>query len=155
MSDIDPEAERQFRDQELVAQAVRSRIEPVAREYNRALSSIWLANGAASLAMLSFIGAASANRQLVHRVLCPLTFFVLALISMGIGTACYLFSEGRTIASMEQADSILGLPAGRGLRPSQKAGLALTDPRSWSAIVSAILFVLGCSIGLIQLWAIR
>lgn len=152
MSDEDNASEHQRRDEGLVEQHVRRRLEPAEQAYRQSLTSLWIGNGAASLAALSFIGAASRDGKFSHPLLWPLTCFVLGLISMGVGTGLYLLKEGSVIHQMERAASVWGFAAGQAKSPSEKAGLALTDPRTCAAVLSAAFFVSGCFIGLVELW---
>jgi len=87
-----------------------------------------------------------------HKLLWPLTCFVLGLIAMGIGTGMYLITESRTLHSMERSTSILDFKVGTSKSPTQHAGLTWQDWRTKMAIPAAALFVLGCFLGLIDLW---
>jgi len=152
MSNEDESSERQWREQQLVDGVVRSRLRPAEAIYQQALTSLWLGNGAAAGAALAFIGASWKDGRFPHQLLWPLTCFVLGLISMGIGTGIYLFTEGRIVHSMERATSFLSLPAGRAKSPTEKVGLSFKDWRTRMSILSAGFFVLGCATGLVELW---
>jgi hypothetical protein len=152
VSDDDDSSERQLRDQELVSKFVQSRLKPTETIYQQAITSLWLGNGAAAGAALTFIGATWKDGRFPHQLLWPLTFFVLGLISMGIGTLAYLANERTVVRQMERANSWLEFHAGGAKSPTEKAGLTFKDWRTRMAIVSGGLFVLGCLIGLSELW---
>jgi hypothetical protein len=152
MSDDDDASERQFRNESLVNKIVESLLQPVGEIYRQSLTGLWLGNGGASIAVLSFIGASWKNGNFPRQALWPLTFFVVGLISMGIGTVVYLFTEGRLIRSVEPATDLLRIPSASVKRPTEKAGLTFKDWRTRMAILSAGLFVVGCIVGLAQLW---
>jgi len=152
MSDEDEASEQQWRDQQLVDRLVQARLNPAEVIYHQALTSLWLGNGAAAGAALTFIGATWKDGRFPHQLLWPLTCFVLGLISMGVGTLAYLATERTVVRKMERANRWSQLPAGETKSPTEKAGLTFRDWRTKMAILSAGLFVLGCVIGLIELW---
>jgi hypothetical protein len=153
MSEEDEASEHQQQEDAFVGRGIKRRLQPAERDYRQILSSLWLVNGAASLAVLSFIGAAWRNGKFPHQLLWPLTCFVLGLISMGAGTGRYLWTEGRIVRRMERATSVKKLPVGQSKSPREMAGLTFRDIRTKAALLSAVLFVLGCIIGLSELWA--
>jgi hypothetical protein len=153
MSEEDDDPDRQERDEALVATFVKARLRVPKKAYRQSLTTLWLGNGTAALAVLSFVGASlDKGGHFSNRLLWPLTFFVLGLISMGIGTGIYLFNERQVIYRMEEATSVWRLDTGSGQRPSEKAGLTLKDPRTIAALFSAVFFVVGCVCGLGELW---
>lgn len=152
MSIEDELSERQARDEAAVSRLVWARLNGVERLYRQGLTSLWLGNGAAAVAVLSFIVSASRDGKFPGWLLWPLTCFVLGLVAMGLGTIIYLWSEGLAIRSMEEARSLLGIKTGQAKRPTESAGLSLRDVRTVMGIISAVLFVAGCTIGLIDLW---
>lgn len=81
----------EIRERELlqVFNAVKKQIDEVRPAYSHALTSLWLGNAGAALAVLSFIGASLKDGKFSHALLAPLLFFVLGLASMGIGTALF------------------------------------------------------------------
>lgn len=153
MSDEDEASERQYEEQALVDEFVKGRLEGAERAYSQGLTSLWLGNGAAALAVLGLIGATWREGKFPHQVLCPLSCFVLGLVSLGIGTGLYLWTEGAIVNSMETATSWRQFPAFKSKSPTARAGLTLKDPRTIAAMLSAVLFVAGCVVGLLQLWA--
>lgn len=130
---------------------VRPRLEEAKRVYDQGLTSLWIGNGAAALAVLSFIGAAWHDGQFPSKLLWPLWCFVIGLVLMGIGTGTALVVEARAIRSMEQANSVLDFQLGHIRSPTEQAGLSAKDWRTRMAVASAVCFVLGCLVGLIEL----
>jgi hypothetical protein len=154
MSDEEDEASaRQLREEAFVARYVKGLLEPAGRDYRQILTSLWLGNGTASLAVLSFIGATWQDGKFPPQLMWPLTCFVLGLISMGVGTGIFLWTEGRKVRAVERATSFRELPSGQAQSPSERAGLTLRNVRTKAALLSAALFVLGCIIGLSELWS--
>jgi hypothetical protein len=156
MSDEQEEtSDRQERDEAFVLEHVKDRLKSAELDYRQALTSLWLGNGAASLAVLSFIGAAWRDGKFPHQLLWPLSSFVLGLISMGVGTSIYLWGEGRSTRFMERQPSVLCFRMDDAKSPSEKTGLTIKDPRTKAALLSAGMFVLGCVIGLVELWTVN
>jgi hypothetical protein len=140
-----------------LVQAINRHLDQIRPAYAQALASLWLANAGAALAVLSFIGATPRTSPVLHQLIWPLSFFLLGLISMGIGTGVWLWEERQRIRSMEDANSIsdwiLSSKVGRAKRPSEELGLSIRDWRTSMALFSATFFVLGCLIGLCELSA--
>jgi hypothetical protein len=153
MADDDQDSDRQWRDQTALSAYIFSRLKPVELAYQQSIVSLWLGNGTASIAVLSFIGATWHDGHFPKELLWPLTCFVSGLIVMGIGTGTHLFVEGKFIRLIENRSSILDTPAGSAKSPAQKAGLTFRDWRTVMAIPAAVLFALGCTIGLFELWS--
>lgn len=144
--------DRDFSDEREEAHERAARaLDKIQPAYAQVLATLWVANGGATLAALSFIGAVYKPPEFSRALLLPLWCFVLALISMGIGTGCWLVRARKAIRAREDSLSILDLSPDLIMRPSEAAGLTLRDPRTVSAVVSAALFVLGCAAGLIEL----
>ncbi len=152
MTEEDESAERQLSGEAFVLTHVRHLLRPAKRAYRQMLTSLWLGNGGASLAVLSFIGVAWKDGKFPHQLLWPLTCFVLGLGSMGVGTGCYLLTIARAGRLSERAQDPLSFPMGSICGPTAKAGLTFKDWRTGSAILAAGFFVFGCSIGLVELW---
>ncbi|MGD0145198.1 MAG: hypothetical protein ABSC92_18770 [Rhizomicrobium sp.] len=153
MSDDEQDSDSQWRNQMALNAYVLSRLKPVEAAYQQGITSLWLGNGTASIAVLSFIGAAWHDGHFPKELLWPLTCFVSGLIVMGMGTGTYLFTEGKFIRLIEDRDSILDTPVGSAKSPAQKAGLTLRDSRTVMAFPAAVLFAVGCTIGLFELWS--
>ncbi len=123
--------------------------------YRQALNGIWIANGGASLATLSFTATTIHElRSHMGLLLCAIVCFVLGLVSMAIGTVWWLIKERRWLAYMDKHEppfSVLDVPAGLAKSPTERAGLSLKDPRTTAAVISGTLFVIGCGTGLIAL----
>ena len=145
--------EQKLEDFERVQRAIKPRLERAGRAYSQALTSLWLGNAGAAIATLSFIGAAWHNGKFPHALLLPLTLFVGGLISMGVGTISAIIRERTIIRNMEDANHILDIRLDYIERPSEEAGLTLQDWRTRMACASAIFFVLGCAVGLFELWS--
>jgi hypothetical protein len=152
MSDDDEVSEQQAQEQEFASKIVHDRLKQVEAIYQNALTSMWLANGAAASASLAFIGGTWKTGMFPRQLLIPLSSFVVGLIFMGIGTFCHLFVEQRKLSKMERAHSWLDLPVGLSKTPTARAGLTFSDWRTAMAMLSALCFVFGCVFGLIEFW---
>ena len=130
---------------------VRPRMRRAERIYNQALTSLWLGNAGAALAALSFVGAASQHGALNRALLIPLGCFVLGLVAMGIGTAISLFQEGKALDDMQKALGVWDFKLDQIKTTTEQIGLTW-DWRTGMALLSAVLFCLGCVIGLFDLW---
>lgn len=147
----DEQHKRNLADIDNVRKHYRPRIDQAERYYSQALTSLWLGNGGAALATLSFVGGllqkgCSSNLTL----LTPLWLFVLGLISMGAGSAISLVQESRELDRMQRATSLLDFKVADIKSSTEQAGLTL-DFRTGMALLSALLFVSGCIAGLIAL----
>jgi hypothetical protein len=154
MSDQDDDAEIQFEKwTHVYNEFVRPRLERAEKAYNQALASLWLGNGAAALAALSSIGAMSRQGQFPSQLLWPLWFFVLGLVSMGVGAFAALVREARSVHSMLHANatSALDFKVSDIQSPAERAGLTFCDWRTSMALLSSIFFVSGCLSGLFLL----
>jgi hypothetical protein len=72
---------------------------------------------------------------------------------MGGGAISVLFYERGAIRMMEEAESIRGLTLDYSKRPSEEAHLTFQDWQTRMACASAVFFVLGCAMGLLELWS--
>jgi hypothetical protein len=143
---------RQLENQIHVENFVRTRLKRATQKYDLALTSLWVGNGAGSLAVLSFIGATWENSHFPSKLLCPLGIFVFGLMTMGLGTLVTLILEARIIREMENANSILELKVGLAKRQSENAGLTFNSFGNIMAAISGLCFVLGCIVGLFLLY---
>lgn len=148
---MEEDSDNQLRDQKLVLKNVHARLEPVVQIYKQSITSIWVANGAAALAMLSFIGSALKDGKFLRISLIPLILFVSGLISMGYGVWRYLKEEQKIIHQMELSNSILQFLADESLSPTEKAGLTSKNWITRMEIVSAVCFIFGCVSGILEL----
>jgi hypothetical protein len=155
MSDDQDDAETEFeRWNQVYEEYVRPRLERAEKAYNQALASLWLGNGAAALAALSAIGASwRQGQQFPSLLLWPLWFFVLGLVSMGVGAFVALVREARSVHSMlgANATSVLDLRVGDIQSPAVRVGLTFDDWRTRMAGLSAFFFLSGCIVGLLLL----
>ena len=135
------------REQERAFEFIQPRLERAERAYNQALTSLWLGNGGATVAVLSFIGAAWRQGTFPHQLLFPLWCFILGLICMGIGSAIALFREGQAINRMLRAETWLHFQIGDIQNPAEEVGLSFSDWRTRMALISAALFGIGCLVG--------
>jgi hypothetical protein len=129
----------------------KPRLERAERAYTQAITSLWLGNAGAAIATLSFIGVVSKNGEFHRSLLVPLGFFVLGLISMGLGAAWFLVREARIIRRMEgmtSMDEILSLSMNDIHSEAELAGLSF-DSRTWASVVAAGAFILGIIAGLV------
>lgn len=77
--------------------------------------------------------------------LLPLACFVAGLLTLGIGAVHALDAEHQAIRAMEDADTILQVPVGLALRPSEQARLKRIDK------AAAIAFAFGLIAGFFSL----
>lgn len=140
--------ERNLSGLEKVRAYVRPRIERAERAYNQILTSLWLGNAGAALATLTFIGSASQKGAFPRSLLVPLWFFVLGLISMGIGSGISLMKEAIALNHLQKATSFMDMRVDYITSSTEQAGLIL-DWRTAMAVISSACFVLGCVAGLI------
>lgn len=76
-------------------------------------------------------------------LLVPLFLFLLGLLLLSLGAIFALVSETRAIRDMESVDSILSLKSGHFKRPSEQAGLTLSNWQTWMAIGASVALMLG------------
>lgn len=141
------EPDRLFGEQ--VVAAMHARHLAHAIEAHRQITNrLWVGNGTGALAvgtgLSQGLGAFSAV---------SLGFFVAGLISLGIGAGMHLWGLSGHIHALEDAQSVLDIPAAMIRRPSEDAGLAFSDPRTWSGVVAAGCFVIGVGFGAVALWS--
>jgi hypothetical protein len=80
-----------------------------------------------------------------------LGFFILGIISMGLGTLVALLRGRRVIERNQQAQSLLEIRLGDFQSPLQRVGLSRGDWRMRLAFFSGACFVAGCLVGLVLL----
>ena len=86
-----------------------SRAELAEKIFSQAINSLWLGNCGAALATLSFIGAAWKDGGFPRVLLWPLGFFILGVISMGVGTLVALMRERGVVERNQKAQSLLDI----------------------------------------------
>jgi len=107
----------------------QSRAELAEKIYSQAIDSLWLGNSGAALATLSFVGAAWKGGAFPKVLLWPLGFFILGVVSMGIGTLVALMRERAVIERNQNAQSVLDIYTQDIQSPLQRAGLTRGDWR--------------------------
>jgi hypothetical protein len=153
MEGTDEQEVQKFEAFQRVQSALQPRLEQAERAYGQALTSLWLGNAGATLATLSFIGAAWKTDTFPMFLLCPLGFFILGLVLMGVGALIALLREKAAIERMQQARSLLDFYTQDIRSPAQHIGLTLRDARTVAALLSGACFVLGCVTGFTLLLA--
>jgi len=149
---VTSDPDQRLSDQEFVVKEfLNPRLASTAKTYTAALTSLWIGNGAAALATLSFVGAAWHNGEPMRALLWPLWCFVLGLISMGVGSGVSIYRDAQSIRRLQQAQTVLELSVGDIRSPAEEAGLSFGNFRTLSAIAAAVLFVAGCLSGLLLL----
>lgn len=126
---------------------LRERMGRATRLYRQALNHLWLGNAGAAIATLGFLGGTWRQAAPEKTLLWPLGFFVLGLICMGLGSLVALVREGRSISDLQDADSILDIKVRSIESPRESVGLDLGNWQSRLAILSGVLFVVGCVVG--------
>jgi hypothetical protein len=150
MSDDDYHDSRE-RGIEWTQSALKSRLDFAERLYSQAMNSLWLGNAGAALATLSFIGAAWKVETFPKILLAPLAFFLLGLISMGIGTLLALVRVGAVIERNQRGEGPGDWIVGDAQSPVERVGLSLRNGRTILALCSGVFFVVGCVAGFILL----
>jgi hypothetical protein len=149
MSEEDRAREFEEHDAERAQAFVQSRAELAEKIYSQAINSLWLGNSGAALATLSFIGAAWKDHGFPGALLWPLGFFILGVISMGIGTLAALMRERGAIERNQRAQSLLDIYSRDFQSPLERVGLSRGDWRLRLAFFSGGCFVAGCVVGFI------
>jgi hypothetical protein len=130
---------------------VDSRAELAEKIFSQAINSLWLGNSGAALATLSFIGAAWKDGGFPRALLWPLGFFILGVISMGVGTLVALLRERGVVERNQKAQSLLDIFTRDVQSPLERVGLSRGDWRMRLALCSGVCFVVGCVVGFILL----
>jgi hypothetical protein len=78
--------------------------------------------------------------------------FALASLSLGFGALLTLLAERKVIRHLEQISGILKMRVGTIARPSAEIGLSFSHPQTWTAIVSAFLFLSGVAFSVVLIW---
>jgi hypothetical protein len=149
----DPNAS--WRDErEFLDRLLQPRLEQAERAYSQALTSLWIGNGGATLATLSFVGATWNRGGSIRPLLWPLGFFIVGLVSMGLGAAGALLKEAVAIRRMQKVTSIVDLQMRdwEAPRPAEGIGLSLKNWRTIMGCISGACFLIGCCIGFVQLY---
>jgi hypothetical protein len=130
---------------------VDSRATLAEKIFSQAINSLWLGNSGAALATLSFIGAAWKDGGFPRALLWPLGFFILGVISMGVGTLVALMRERGVVERNQKAQSLLDISTRDFQSPLERVGLSRGDWRMRLALCSGVCFVVGCLVGFILL----
>jgi len=116
----------------------RARLEEARSEYRVIINRLWAGCGGGLIAIVTAV------RQPTD------PFFWLAAGSFGLGivllaAGAFLTLMRHTAVSrhVEDIDGILKMRAGYAERPSTQAGLSVSHPQTWTALIAAGLFVLG------------
>lgn len=128
-----------------------SRAELAEKIFSQAINSLWLGNCGAALATLSFIGAAWKDGGFPRVLLWPLGFFILGVISIGVGTLVALMRERGVVERNQKAQSLLDIFGRDFQSPLERVGLSRGDWRMRLALCSGVCFVVGCLVGFILL----
>jgi hypothetical protein len=143
---LDQLGEMQRREQQMVRELADPVINEAQRGYNQVVNGLWLANGAAALATLAFIGS---RESADNTLLMPLTFFCLGLIARGIGAVFTLMAANKVVEESERVTTPLALTW-------DQMNNLLGGYRWWlskMAAVAGVFFVVGVTTGLAALWA--
>lgn len=143
------ELEAEWKEKERVYRSLEPILERTAKVYEHGITSLWVGNASASLAILSFMGSNWDNAALRLRLFVPLTIFLLGVITMAIGSLLTLFSAYRTIESMQDAKSVLDFLIKDIREPTETIGLTFSDARTWMALVAGVWFIGGCLAGFV------
>lgn len=122
----------------IVREMHRSRLKDARSEYKAIINRLWAGCGGGSIAVVTA----------VRHPTDP--FFWLSAGSFGLGVAllgvgAFLTLMHHTEASrhLEDIDGILKMRSGYAERPSAQAGLSVSHPQTWTALMAAGLFIVG------------
>jgi hypothetical protein len=121
------------------------------KTYRQTLTYLWIGNGGAAGTTITFMGVTKTPPP--WQLTVALCAFLVGLVLLGVGALFYLWSEGRRIDRFALAESPLDTLMDDIKSPSAEIGLALSDPRTCTAILSGGCFIAGCLFGL--WWAIH
>lgn len=131
-----------------LAEWLNRRLEEAKASYNQILNRLWVSNGAAAAATLTAGGVMTRDGQAPPGLLLiPLSLFLLGLLLLSLGAIFALVSETRAIRDMESVDSILRLKTGHFKRPSEQAGLTLSNWQTRMAVGASLALMLGVVTG--------
>jgi hypothetical protein len=122
-------------------------LERVEKAYDQTLTAIWIGNGAAAVATIQFIGARSGG----WLATVALGSFLLGLISLGVGSICYLAKERVRLERLELGQSVGQTQMEDILSKAVEIGLSARRARTTGALIAAVAFVVGCSFGFFEL----
>ena len=137
MSDDDDEP-REPIGADMVVEMRKSRLEAVVAQYSAIVNRLWAGCGGGLIASVTAIRHPS-----------DLFFwlsagsFGLGVLLLGIGAILTLLHDNRVIRHLEDIDGILKMRMDYMERPSAQAGLSVSHPQTWTALMAAGLFVLG------------
>lgn len=150
--DEEQHAETEWRDQREVHEFLQPILDRAAKVYDRAITSLWVGNAGATLATLSFIAGTWNNGAFYSALLWPLGIFLTGVVAMAIGSIFALVSARAHINRIARAKSMLKLRLVHDIKsPAEEIGLTLSDWRTRMAMLSGIMFIVGCVVGLVQL----
>jgi hypothetical protein len=147
-----PENEEKMRERELqkLEQAeafLRPSIEAADKLFSQAINCLLLGNSGGALATLGFLGAIARDGTFPRVLLYPLFFFVLGLVSMGVGILVALWRKRGVIVRNQTAREVLDFAPRDIGSPLESIGLAAGDRRMILALFSGCCFLAGCLIG--------
>lgn len=142
--------ERKYEEFQRAQEFARPEIERARRSYTQSINGIWIGNAGAAITLFSVLAS---QPSLGRFLLFSLTCFVLALVTMGVGAALSLLQESARARRLEGINHIGDIRMEDVMSPTEAVGLSFRNSKTLSACISAVLFVLGCIIGLINLWS--
>ncbi len=116
------------------------------KTYDQILNRLWAGNGGGSLAVLGIVGAGKFSSA---EMLPAVVFFLLGLVFLGLGAFRHLFLMAKITYDLEETKSPLDRRADLILRPTERIGLRLYDPRMITTMLAATMFTLGAGYGLL------
>lgn len=126
-------------------EGLKSRSERARNAYDQILNRLWAGNSAGVLVATGILGSGKISDTKL--LLLALSFFLVGIFALGIGSFFSLFGELVSLRDWENADSILDVKLRSIRRPSEEAGLRLGF-QNVVALCSALAFVVGTICGL-------
>ena len=145
-NDDEKRRERELRDLEYAEAILQPRIDAADKLFSQAINCLLLGNSGGALATLGFIGTIAKDGTFPKVLLCPLFFFLLGLLLMGIGILVALGRERRAIIRNQGATNVWDtFPQDKS--PLQRVGLASGDRRMIMTVLSGCCFIAGAAVG--------
>lgn len=123
---------------ELVRTEHKLRLEAAAARYEAIINRLWAGCGGGLIASITAI-----RHPADPFFWLSAGSFGLGVLLLGVGALSTLIRERRVIRHLEDIDGFLQMRADYVERPSEHAGLVMSHPQSWTASMTAGLFVLG------------
>jgi hypothetical protein len=122
----------------MVHEMWKSRLEAASARYSTIVNRLWAGCGGGLIASVTAIRHPSDPFFWLTT-----GSFGLGVLLLGIGALMTLYHDGRVIRHLEEIGELLEMRSVYVERPSAQAGLSVSHPQTWTALIAAGLFVLG------------